>query len=137
MKKEDFNFSSSIKAVDSISKSLDTFNNVVELLSLDEQIERFTKKNQSITMSIDPDKVRNIDKSELSWRKLNLVNPNNILRIKGMLLKMQMDLYQIQYENAGLRKKAPSEKEIEALKKDYHRARMDFDKFIKEHFWQE
>lgn len=137
MKEGEFNLKESLSATDSIQNSLKVFSDLTDITFTDNLLDEIYSSNGSIKVDIDTEKFRRIDRKEISWRKQNLINPNNILRIKGTLLKMEMENNRLRYENAQAEKDKFSRKDIEQIKQKYIQSKTEFENFIKTHHWYE
>lgn len=137
MKEGEFNLRESLSATDSIQNSLKVFSDITDITFKDNLLDEIYSSNGSIKVDIDTEKFKRIDRKEISWRKQNLINPNNILRIKGTLLKMEMGINLLRYENAQAEKDKFSQKDIEQIKQKCIQSKTEFENFIKTHHWYE
>ncbi|RJQ56703.1 MAG: hypothetical protein C4526_01125 [Nitrospiraceae bacterium] len=137
MKEGEFNLQESLSATDSIQKSLKVFSDITDIAFTDNLIDEIYSRNGSIKVDIDTEKFKKIDRKEISWRKQNLINPNNILRIKGTLLKMEMEINRLRYENAQIEKDKISQKDLEQIKQKCIQSKTEFENFMKTHHWYE
>lgn len=137
MTTKDFNLSASINAIHSINKSLNTFRDLVEII-LPTGIEISQGQNTTNKpICIEPSKLAGLDTSELTWRRLNMANPNKALLIEGTLLKLEMERAQQEYDNMRLRRNKYTLQEIEQAKSKSTQAQQAFRDFMEKHNWYE
>ncbi|MEK6589050.1 MAG: hypothetical protein AABZ11_00050 [Nitrospinota bacterium] len=135
MKEDQFDFNKSLYALDSIRQSLNTFRDITEIVFTDEILDKLLSEKDYVEFKIEPNKFKNIIKEELKWSKQNIANPNAILQIKGTLLKMEMEINRLSYENTLLKKGEMNQNNFKERKQKYNQSKEAFKEFIKTHHW--
>lgn len=135
MKEDQFDFNKSLYALDSIRHSLNTFRDIAEIVFTDEILDKLLSGKGYVEFKIEPNKFKDINNEELKWSKQNISNPNMILQIKGTLLKMEMEINRLSYENLLFKKGGMNQKIIQEGEQRYIKSKEAFKEFIRTHHW--